>query len=128
MKTTEKAFFKCAICGNLVGLVADGGAPMECCGQPMDKLTANTQDASLEKHVPVAEIKDDLLTVKIGAATHPMVPEHYIQWILVTQGNRTQRVELIANDEPTAEFCAEADGEVIVYAYCNLHGLWKTTL
>jgi len=122
----EKVFFRCEICGNLVGLVEDGGVPMVCCGQPMTKLVANSRDAAVEKHVPFLTRDGKNLTVQVGETAHPMTPEHYIQWILIMQGNKTQRVELSPEDAPKAEFVLDcADTPFIVYAYCNLHGLWK---
>ena len=36
---------------------------------------------------------------------------------------------LAPNTEPTATFAlAEGESPKAVYAYCNLHGLWKTDL
>ena len=46
-------FYRCSLCGNLVGLIHEGQGQMVCCGQPMTELTANTTDAAQEKHVPV---------------------------------------------------------------------------
>ncbi len=34
----ETRFFRCEICGNLVGLIHASGAPMSCCGQHMTEL------------------------------------------------------------------------------------------
>ena len=44
----HQKFFRCSICGNLVGLVHNGGGPLVCCGKPMDVLEANTTDAAQE--------------------------------------------------------------------------------
>jgi len=57
---------------------------------------------------------------------HPMVEEHYIQWISIETTGGSQRVKLNPGDKPVAEFCL-ADGEELVaaYEYCNIHGLWK---
>lgn len=121
----ERTFYRCETCGNLVGVIEDAKVPMMCCGKPMTKLEPNTKDAAQEKHVPVAEISGDKLTVKVGEAPHPMTPEHYIQWIMINQGAKTQRMELTPTDAPEACFVIEPDKELHVYAYCNLHGLWK---
>jgi len=69
-------FYRCSVCGNLVGKIEDGGGDMVCCGQPMTKLVPNTVDASKEKHVPTAEINGDTVTVKVGSVAHPMLEEH----------------------------------------------------
>ncbi len=123
--TNEKKFFRCNVCGNIVGMIHDGGGKLVCCGQEMEMLVANTTDAAQEKHVPVA-IKDGTkLTVEIGSVPHPMVEEHHIMWIAVMQGDKVQRATLKAGDAPKAEFCIKEDGAFTVYEYCNLHGLWK---
>ncbi|MFZ5975805.1 MAG: desulfoferrodoxin [Bacillota bacterium] len=123
----EKKFFRCNVCGNIVGLIHEGGGELVCCGQPMELLVANTTDASKEKHVPAATREGTKLTVQVGSMPHPMLPEHYIQWIAVSQDNRMQRVSLNPGDAPAAEFII-AEGPAIVYEYCNLHGLWKTEI
>ena len=119
-------FYRCSICGNIVGLINNGGGQMVCCGKPMEHLVPNTTDASVEKHVPVAERKEGKLYVKVGSAEHPMTEAHYIEWILVTDATGTQRIALSPGDKPEAVFCDKGHAEV--YAYCNLHGLWKTTI
>lgn len=119
-------FFRCSICGNIVELVKNGGGKLVCCGKPMEALEANTTDASAEKHVPVIERKDGNLSVKVGSAEHPMTEAHYIEWIAVTDGIHTQRISLSSSDKPEAIFCDRENAEI--YAYCNLHGLWKATI
>lgn len=123
----ERKFFRCNVCGNLVGLILEGGGELVCCGQPMELLAANTTDASKEKHVPVASKEGTKLSVEVGSAPHPMVKEHYIQWIAVSQGNRLQIASLSPGQAPAAEF-EIGDGPAVVYEYCNLHGLWKTEI
>jgi superoxide reductase len=120
---TKVAFFQCNICGNLVGLIKDGGGELVCCGEPMAKLEPNTTDASVEKHVPVAVRKDGKIYVEIGSVIHPMTEKHYIEWIAVVSDSGTRRISLLPTDEPKAVFCDKENADV--YAYCNLHGLWK---
>ena len=121
----EKVFYRCNVCGNLVGLVHHGGGQLVCCGQPMEKLVANSQDAAKEKHVPEIELDGNTLHVRVGDVAHPMTPEHYIQWIFVAQNGKTQRVSLTPDCEPKATFVLDSATEPFaVYEYCNLHGLW----
>ncbi|NLB80284.1 MAG: desulfoferrodoxin FeS4 iron-binding domain-containing protein, partial [Clostridiaceae bacterium] len=68
----DRTFYRCEVCGNLVGLVNNGGGELVCCGQPMVMLKANTQDAAVEKHVPVLAKDGDIITVTIGSVDHPM--------------------------------------------------------
>lgn len=121
---TIKGFYRCSVCGNLVGLILNGGGELVCCGQPMILLKANTTEASTEKHIPVLTRKGNNLHVEIGSVLHPMLPEHYIQWICISQDNLTQLTELAPGDKPIADFVI-CDGPVVVYEYCNIHGLWK---
>lgn len=122
----EGRFYVCRHCGNLVGMIHSSGAPIVCCGEKMEALEPNTVEASGEKHLPVVSSKDGVLTVDVGSVAHPMIPEHFIQWIYVEMENGGQRKALKPGDAPRATFCLGDDKPVAVYAYCNLHGLWKT--
>ena len=118
---------KCPICGNIVEMIEDKGVPVMCCGKPMVELNANSTDGAVEKHVPVVEINGDILTVKVGSVEHPKLEEHYITMVLVEFDNRVLRVNLKPNEKPEAVFALNGyKGNVNVYEYCNLHGLWKT--
>lgn len=119
-------FYRCDHCGNIVTFLHAAGVPVMCCGQKMTELLPGTTDASLEKHVPAVEIKGGKVYVQVGSVEHPMLPEHYIQWIALETNLGSQIRYLQAGQAPKAEFVL-ADGEemVAVYEYCNLHGLWK---
>lgn len=118
-------FFRCRHCGNLIGMIHASGVPVICCGEPMGELIPGSVDASHEKHVPVIKRDGDKLTVHIGAADHPMIPEHYIEWIYLQTNAGGQRKCLAPGEAPEATFCLGGDTPVSAYAYCNLHGLWK---
>ena len=119
-------FYICRHCGNLAGMINDSGAPMVCCGEKMEALVPNTVEASGEKHLPVVHAEDGAINVNVGAVNHPMVDEHYIEWIYVQTENGGQRNALKPGDEPNVTFSLGNDKVVAVYAYCNLHGLWMT--
>lgn len=124
-----KKFLVCEHCGNLVAMIKDKGVPVVCCGQPMTVLEANTVDASFEKHTPVVKVEGDKVIADVGSAEHPMVDVHYIEWIYVDTNMGGQIKELKPGDAPHAEFVmAEGEKAEAVYAYCNLHGLWKTEI
>ncbi len=121
---TQK-FFKCDICGNMVGMIHESGVPMECCGQPMTEMKANTSDGATEKHVPVVEVSGARVLVKVGEVNHPMLPEHFIQWIYLKTEQGGQRKELKPGDIPQATFeLTDGDKALTAYELCNLHGLW----
>ncbi len=117
--------YKCNICGNIVEMVHTGAGKLVCCGEPMELKKANSQDASIEKHVPVVEPGDNGIKVIIGSVPHPMEDKHYIEWVEVIAGGRVYRQNLNPGDEPVAEFPLPAH-DIVVRAYCNLHGLWET--
>ena len=126
---SEKRFYLCERCGNIVGLINNGGGQLVCCGQKMTKLEAGAIEASHEKHIPVAEVCGNTVKVSVGSVIHPMSEEHHIAWIYLETTKGGQRRRLSPADAPIAEF-ALSDGEVAVaaYAYCNLHGLWKVEI
>ena len=122
----EQRFFKCKECGNVVGLVVDAGVNVDCCGGKMVELIPNTTEAAVEKHLPVVEVIGDVVKVNIGSVDHPMIPEHYIEWVYIETEKGGQRKNLSPGDKPNAVFVLKDDKVLAVYEYCNLHGLWKT--
>ena len=122
----EQKFYRCSHCGKIIAVVKETGVPVICCGEKMQEIVPNTVDAAQEKHVPVIEVKENLVTVKVGSVTHPMLDEHYIEWISLETKEGNQRMELKPGADPVAVFAlAPSDDVVAAYAYCNLHGLWK---
>ena len=123
----EMRFYRCETCGQIIAIVKKTGVPVVCCGKPMAEIIPGTTDASLEKHVPVYEVGDGVITVRIGSVAHPMIPEHYIEWVSVQTKFGNQRKALHPGDEPKVCFSI-CDGDEVeaVYAYCNLHSLWKS--
>ena len=119
-------FFVCEHCGNLVGVIHDAGVPMMCCGQKMTQLIPGTVEASVEKHLPVVTVDGDKVKVEIGSVAHPMAEEHSILWVYLQTDKGGLRKNLAVGEAPVAEFSLLDEKPVAVYAYCNLHGLWKT--
>lgn len=118
-------FYVCEHCGNIVTFLNNTGVPVMCCGQKMTEIVPGTTDAAVEKHVPVISVNGSAVTVKVGSVEHPMIPEHFIQWIVLETKQGQQIKHLTPNDKPQAVFAlAEGDEVVAAYAYCNLHGLW----
>ena len=126
-----KKFYLCKTCGNIIGLIRDGGGPLTCCGAAMEELVPNTVDAAQEKHVPVLTFdrQGGEVTVQVGSVAHPMTEAHLIEWIYLATKLGGQRKTLKAVDAPEAEFVLTPDdAPVAAYAYCNLHGLWKADI
>ena len=121
-------FYICRRCGNLAELIISGGVNMMCCGQKMEELVPNTTEASGEKHLPVVSVEGGVAKVNVGSAAHPMAEEHFIEWIYLETESGVQRKALKPGDKPEATFAVGEEKVVAAYAYCNLHGLWKTTV
>lgn len=121
-------FFLCKQDGTLVGVI-HGDGQLYCCGQPMQALTANTSDGAQEKHVPQVRVDGCDVTVDVGSVPHPMSEEHSINWIYLLTQKGGQRKNLPFDGKPVAVFrLTDDDKPIAAYAYCNLHGLWKTEL
>lgn len=121
-------FYECEICGQIISVVEDTGVPVVCCGQEMSLIEPCSSDGAHEKHVPVYEVKDGTVHVTVGELPHPMTDQHYIKWILLKTRQGCQRKELAPGDAPEISFAICLEDEVEeVYAYCNIHSLWKVT-
>ncbi len=149
-------FYQCKKCGNVVALLKSSGMALNCCGEDMVLIDANSTDASQEKHVPQALLENARIKVSVGSVIHPMTAEHFIEWIALVTDDREEFVYLKPGREPVVEFpnhtsenkvpytgendeivpnCEgtpcnfvlpdDAESKAVVYAYCNLHGLWK---
>ena len=123
----KQKFYICPHCGKIIALVKETKVPTICCGAPMQEIIPGTTDASVEKHVPVYKVENNKVYVSIGSVEHPMTSEHYIEWIFLQTNNGNQRKVLSPQDKPQACFAiCEGDRVEAIYAYCNLHSLWKT--
>ena len=122
-------FYKCAHCGSIVVKINDLGPVPSCCGEPMQEMRVGTTDGALEKHVPVVLEQGNKVLVKVGDVAHPMVEDHWIQWIyLLTDKGGTFHF-LKPGDVPATTFVLDDDEVVLaVYEYCNKHGLYKANL
>jgi len=122
----KQKFYKCAHCGNMIEKIEDKGVPVVCCGEVMQELVPGTVDAAVEKHVPVYSVCGRQVKVTVGSVEHPMLAEHFIEWISLTTQNGTQMKHLVPGQKPEVYFAlAQRDTVEAVYAYCNLHGLWE---
>lgn len=118
--------YLCKDCNNIIEVIDGKADSLTCCGKMMEKLTANTTDAAVEKHLPVYEKVEDELLVKVGEIEHPMQKDHYIMWIALVTDSKMVRVKLYPEQSTETRFPYIKGAEL--YAYCNKHGLWKTTI
>ena len=118
---------RCALCGKIILPVKETAAETICCGQPMRELVPNTSDGAQEKHVPVSTVEGPTVQVPVGSVAHPMLAAHFIEWIALETSAGNHCRHLAPGDAPQATFTLAPQETVkAVYAYCNLHGLWKS--
>lgn len=122
----EMKFYICKHCKNIIAFAKNSGVPVMCCGEKMEEIVPNSTDAAIEKHVPMITVDGNKVTVKVSSVEHPMVEEHYIEWISLETEQGNQRKCLKPGDKPEATFMICDDDKVLsAMAYCNLHGLWE---
>ena len=125
---TEKLdLYHCEVCGNLVQVLVSGEGELVCCGKPMHKLDAKTQeDAMTEKHVPVFIERDGGVEIRVGEVLHPMIPEHYIMFIeTISEDKNNVHLKFLHSGEEPKMFLKEALGNTKALEFCNIHGLWE---
>lgn len=133
--------YVCEVCGHIEFNLAPEFCPV--CTAPKEKFRQDpaaimpAEKEGKEKHVPVivatsacglipGECRD--VHVKIGSVPHPMLPEHWIQWIdLYLNENFIARYQLTA---PTLQAAvgvhlkAGQSGTFRAVGHCNIHGTW----
>ena len=123
----EPRFFTCESCNIIIQEIQGQADCFSCDGTELKELQPGTTDAAQEKHVPVVTQNGNEITVQVGSVLHPMTEEHSIEWVYLQTQKGGQRVDLESTGEPSAKFLiAEGDKAIAAYAYCNLHGFWKT--
>ncbi|MBN2440421.1 MAG: desulfoferrodoxin [Spirochaetales bacterium] len=123
--TKRLEIYKCEVCGNIVEVVHASDGTLVCCNQPMTLLNEKSADSATEKHVPVIEKTTNGYKVTVGSTLHPMVDDHYIEWIELVADGKSYMQFLKPGDEPVAVFSVKAE-TVTAREYCNKHGLWKS--
>ena len=121
-------FYICSHCGNIVEMVHDAGVPLICCGQKMNELVPGSVEASAEKHIPDVKVSDGVVEVNVGSVDHPMVDVHWIEWVQLVTDKGNYRKYLNPGEAPYVRYQLSDEKPLAVYAYCNLHGLWKNEL
>ena len=121
-------FYICPQCGNIVEMVNDAGPKPFCCGQKMNELIPGSVEASGEKHIPEVKVGDGYVEVNVGSVDHPMVDVHWSEGVQLVTDKGSYRKWLNPGQAPNVRFLVRGEQPVAVYAYCNLHGLWKTEL
>ena len=67
---------------------------------------------------------DDHVTVRVGSVEHPMLNEHFIEWIILETVAGSEKKDLKPGQKPEADF-AVTEPIIAACEYRSLHGLWK---
>lgn len=126
MKNTK--FYICPHCRNIAEMVYDTDIPLHCCGDQMNELLPGTVEASTEKHIPAVKVGEGYVEVNVGSVDHPMEKVHWIEWVQLVTDRGSYRKWLKPGEAPYVKFLLAEENPLEVYAYCNLHGLWKKEL
>lgn len=126
---SKPKFFACEKSHVIIEEIHGDKKEYSCEGINLTELTPNTSEGAMEKHIPVVETNANEVIVKVGSVFHPMTTEHSIEWVYLETEKGCQRMNLKADEEPVARFIlTEGDRAISAYAYCNLHGFWKTNI
>lgn len=119
----------CPICGNQILFLKEPHVIPICCGKTMLILKENSQEASVEKHLPKIIQVGNRIVVSVGEIDHPMLVEHHIEYVILETSLGLCKKDLHPGNSPRHEFLL-VDGEKVIaaYTYCNLHGLWKKVI
>lgn len=121
--TQHLELYRCPICGNIVQILQNGNGQLVCCGKNMELLKPHTiEEEKQEKHVPIF----DKNKIKIGSEAHPMINEHYIQFIQAISNNEKEIITKFLNPEDEPEMHIPEGKYNKAIEYCNIHGLWKS--
>ena len=122
--TIKLQIYKCNVCGNLVQILQEGDGNLICCGQEMELMPIQYDTNELgEKHTPKIEIKDGKKFINVFG--HPMLKEHYIQFIETYTKDKNEVHIKFFSPESIPEMenrLHETDFDSI--ELCNIHGLW----
>ena len=109
--------YRCNHCGNMVEAIAEGAGELVCCGEAMELLEPRQLPEGGVKHIPVITKEDGKIVVTMGQEAHPMLEEHYINFVELIVGDQVYKAVFDVN--------AEVE-DVKAIEYCNIHGLWHS--
>ncbi len=108
-------FYVCPVCGNVVHSLGEG--LVSCCGITLPVLEA--EDCDEEHDIKVERVENEYYVT----LDHPMTKQHYISFLALITSDHMEMVKLYP--EGNAETRFRMSGHGLVYAYCNVHGLFR---
>ena len=114
----KMCFYVCPVCGNIITSVGHG--TFSCCGITLPEVEAEKNDGD---HSICVETVDYEHSVTIS---HPMEKGHYISFVAYVTSDALDLVKLYPEQGISVRFRKKGHG--FIYAYCNRHGMFKTTV
>lgn len=119
-------FYRCKSCGDMVLPLSNRPMCVSCCNEEMEEIVPNTQDAAVEKHIPILKETESGLEILVGSVMHPSQEEHYIEWVYIELAKGGIYIPFEPLEEPVCKVPYKKEDIKTIYSYCNLHGLWKS--
>lgn len=114
----KSTLYVCPICGNVI--ISTGNGTFSCCGVTLPVLETENED---DNHLISVKSIDNEYYISID---HTMSKDHYISFVLYVTTNRYQLIKLYP--EQMAEGRFNIMGHGFIYAYCNVHGLFRVLI
>ena len=111
-------FYVCPFCGFFITSVGHG--TFSCCGITLPEAEAEKSDGD---HSVCVETVDHEHSITIS---HPMEKGHFISFIAYVTSDALDLVKLYPEQGISVRFRKKGHG--VIYAYCNRHGMFKTTV
>lgn len=89
----------------------------------LENIKVQTDETKYEKHLPYVIKNDNNIIISVGEITHPMEDNHYISHVIIMDNDKLSKYEFNPNEEIKIVYNKTRD--LIIYAYCNTHGLFK---
>ncbi len=111
-------FYVCPICGNTIHTI--GECNVSCCGITLPTLIA--EDVEEAHMIEVERIENEYyVTIK-----HEMSKNHYISFLAYLTHDRYEIIKLYPQGNAEGRFIIKGHGKI--FAYCNHHGLFVTSV
>ncbi|WP_027119369.1 desulfoferrodoxin family protein [[Mycoplasma] testudinis] len=95
------------------------------------ELRIRQEDTHNKSHLPVIKKTEDGYSVEHNAsgANHDMtIKHHLVTVVLVVDDQWKYRFDYKVGDHPTVNFDVPHGSKIEAYSFCNLHGLYYSTL
>ena len=120
---TDYKFYR-SMDGDVLAKVYDPGSGQTVSSE-LEMLIPQTDAPGAPKHLPQCEQEGDVVNVTVGSVAHPQSDEHHIAFIALVTSRGIQIADVSEQPKARASFVLDGALPLTVYAFCNLHGLWR---